>query len=137
MKVVVFYEKPGCATNAKQKRLLVDAGCVLIERNLLEHGMSLEELSEFFEGMPVPQWFNPNAPKIKNGEIDPACFSAEEAMRLLLLEPILIRRPLMVIEGMKMCGFDKEQVERFLGKSLTHKVAESCTNPHEPCPTPE
>ena len=137
MKIVIFYEKPGCATNAKQKRLLQSAGCVVIERNLLEHGMSLEELSEFFEHLPVVQWFNPNAPKIKNGEIDPAQLSAPAALNLLMTEPILIRRPLMVMGGLKLCGFDQQKVQLYLGKQLNDKVSESCSAIDKPCPTPE
>ena len=137
MKIVIFYEKPGCATNAKQKRLLLDAGCIVIERNLLEHGMNLEELSEFLEHLPVVKWFNPNAPKVKSGEINPKQLSAPAALNLLMTEPILIRRPLMVLGGLKECGFDIRKIELFLGKPLAETVSESCSSTSKPCPEPE
>jgi nitrogenase-associated protein len=136
MKIVIFYEKPGCAANAKQKRMLREAGCMVIERNLLEHGMNAEALQSFFEHLPVSRWFNPNAPKIKSGEIDPARLSESAALQLLLMEPILIRRPLMVVVGRKMCGFDREKVERFLNAPLQAEPPQRCSCEHEPCPIP-
>ena len=35
MATVIFYEKPGCVGNAKQKRLLADAGHEVVPRDLL------------------------------------------------------------------------------------------------------
>mgnify|MGYP000527744403 CR=1 FL=1 len=71
MSLIIFYEKHGCKTNAKQKQSFRDAGCKIIERDLLNHGMSKEELHEFFKNMPVTKWFNPSAPLIKSGKINP------------------------------------------------------------------
>ncbi len=115
MKIVIFFEKPGCATNARQKQSLQKAGCMVVERDLLQHGMNIEELRSFFTRLPVEQWFNPNAPKIKSGEIDSNRVSEQAALQLLIREPILIRRPLMVINGQKSCGFERtcrESVEQ-------------------------
>ena len=136
-KIVIFYEKPGCATNAKQKKSLRDAGCIVIERNLLDHGMNVEELYTFFKGMPVASWFNPNAPKVKSGEIDVNAFDERSALKLLMMEPILIKRPLMVFNGVKLCGFDQKAVESHIGLPLQSTVATACSGSHEPCPEPK
>lgn len=133
MKIVLFYEKPGCTTNAQQKKMLRAAGCMVVERNLLEHGMNVEELFAFLEPMPVAQWFNPNAPKIKKGEIDPTTVSEQAALTLLLMDPILIKRPLMVIAGKKMCGFDQKEVEKCLGMPLNRSVPTACSSENETC----
>ncbi len=133
MKIVIFYEKPGCATNAKQKKSLRNAGCMVIERSLLEHGMNREELYAYLEHKPMTQWFNPAAPKIKSGEINPALLNEEAALQLLVNEPILIKRPLMVIGGRKLCGFEQEYVETLLGKPLQAEVVTACSNKHETC----
>lgn len=114
MRLVVFYEKPFCAANAKQKQILRSSGCTLIERNLLEHGLSREELRSFMGKKPVDQWFNPAAPAIKNGLLHPETLNEEEALTLLMEEPILIRRPLMVIGREKLCGFDAAKVAEVL-----------------------
>lgn len=114
MKLVVFYEKPFCAANAKQKQILRQSGCTLIERNLLEHGLDAESLRSFMGDKKVADWFNPAAPAIKNGEIAPDNLDEVSAMKLLMANPILIRRPLMVIGSEKLCGFDADKVSEVL-----------------------
>lgn len=134
MKLVTFYEKPGCATNRKQKKLLQEAGCTLLVHDLLNHGLTKEEISLYLQDKEVAAWFNPNAPKIKKGEIDPVSFSAEEALELLFQEPILIRRPLISIKGEKMCGFDSEKIESLLDISFTKVPSEACSgDSHTTC----
>lgn len=116
MKLIVFYEKPFCAANAKQKQLLRQSGCTLIERNLLEHGLEKEDLRAFMGDKKVSDWFNPAAPAIKNGEIFPETLNEAEAMELLMSNPILIRRPLMIIGTEKLCGFDEKRVSEMLDR---------------------
>ena len=113
---IVFYEKPGCGGNAQQRALLETAGHTLERRNLLTSPWSRETLLEFLWPVPVAQWFNRAAPRIKDGEIVPERLDAEAALALLLAEPLLIRRPLMQREdGARLVGFDTAQVERFVG----------------------
>lgn len=114
IKLVVFYEKPFCAANAKQKQILRASGCTIIERNLLEHDLDKEALRTFMGETKVTDWFNPAAPAIKNGEISPDMLNEDAAMELLMSNPILIRRPLMVIGSEKLCGFDEKKVSEVL-----------------------
>lgn len=115
-KLVVFYEKPFCAANAKQKQILRESGCTLIERNILEHGLDAEALRSFMGDKAVHTWFNPAAPAIKNGLLSPAVLGEAEAMELLMNDPILIRRPLMIIGNEKLCGFDAAKVSEVLDR---------------------
>ncbi|MDA3945342.1 MAG: arsenate reductase family protein [Helicobacteraceae bacterium] len=133
MKIVLFYEKPGCVTNAKQKKSLRDAGCIVIERNLLDNGLTLDGLAEFLGNRPPTQWFNPNAPKIKSGEVKPEMLSKSVALQLLMRDPILIKRPLMVINGQKLCGFEQRRVEELLERELEAKIKTACSNSDESC----
>lgn len=118
LKLVVFYEKPFCAANAKQKQILRSSGCTLIERNLLEHGLDSEALRSFMGDKKVCEWFNPAAPAIKNGEISPETLDENSAMELLMSNPIFIRRPLMVIGSEKLCGFDADKVSEVLERYI-------------------
>lgn len=118
VKLVVFYEKPFCAANAKQKQILRSCGCTLIERNLLEHGFDYDTLRSFMGDKAVAEWFNPAAPAIKNGSINPDTLDETEAMQLLMADPILIRRPLMVIGAEKLCGFDAAKVAEVLDRTV-------------------
>lgn len=118
MKIVIFYKKPGCVTNAKQKTRLRNAGCMVIERNILKHQMDKEDMSTFFEGKPIEKWFNPNAPLIVNEEVDVSKLSRDEALELLVSNPIMIKRPLLIIKNKKMSGFDQEKIEELLDIDL-------------------
>ncbi len=118
IKLVVFYEKPFCAANAKQKALLRAGGCTVIERNLLEHGLDRTELRSFMGDKPVPEWFNPAAPAIKNALIVPHSLNEEEALDLMMNDPILIRRPLMIIGTNRVCGFDEKRVSEMLERYI-------------------
>lgn len=137
MALVTFYEKPGCGTNRKQKAMLAAAGHRLDERNLLAEPWTGERLRGFFGDMPVANWFNPAAPRVKSGEIDPLALDPEEALALMLAEPLLIRRPLIETEGRRCAGFDKEPVLSLLGQTDGLEAAQGCSRPAgPPCPAP-
>ncbi len=139
MATVVFYEKPGCGNNTKQKVWLAASGHTVLAKNLLTEKWSAERLRPYFGDMPVAQWFNPSAPKVKSGEIDPAAFEAEAALVMLLAEPLLIRRPLMEVAGVMRAGFDAKAVDAWIGLNDAMPKEEPCPICHrsEPCPAPE
>ena len=89
-----------------------------------------EQLREFFGDKPVSEWFNRSAPAIKQGLIDPETLDADQAIALMLAEPLLIRRPLMQVGQQKMAGFDEQQVHRWIGLSGIYQQEdiESCPN---------
>lgn len=115
---IVFYEKPGCGGNARQRALLEAAGHTLQRRNLLTATWTRETLLPFLAPLPVAQWFNRAAPRVKNGEVVPEALDADAALALLLAEPLLIRRPLMQRpDGARLVGFDLAEVAAFVGLS--------------------
>lgn len=139
MATVVFYEKPGCGNNTKQKVWLAASGHTVLAKNILTEKWTAERLRAFFGTLPVAQWFNMAAPRVKSGEIDPAAFSAELALELMLHDPLLIRRPLMDVEGVQCAGFDAQMVDAWIGLNDSQPKGEPCPVCHrsEPCPTPE
>lgn len=138
MAEVVFYEKPGCAGNARQKKLLEEAGHRLIVRDLLSTVWTDQTLRPFFGDRPVAEWFNRSAPAVKSGAVDPDALGEDEALALLLADPLLIRRPLMRVGDRRACGFDADLVDDWIG--LTRRPAgniEGCPKPDmKPCPVP-
>lgn len=129
MATVIFFEKPGCANNARQKLWLGNAGHKVDARSLLTEPWTRESLRSFFGNHPVAQWFNRAAPRVKSGEIVPENIDADTALTLMLTEPLLIRRPLMEANGRREVGFDAEVVDAWLG--LTPQITEKLagTNP--------
>ncbi|MGB9116908.1 ArsC/Spx/MgsR family protein [Bradyrhizobium sp.] len=137
MATIQFYQKPGCATNARQKRMLEAAGHTVIARSLLTEPWTAEALRGFFGSMPVKARFNPASPRIKSGEIVPEKLDAASAIALMLDDPLLIRRPLVEADGQRCAGFDREPVTSLLGDRPDEDV-ESCSRPaaSTPCPDP-
>lgn len=137
MATVVFYQKPGCGTNAKQIRLLEAAGHAVIARDLLVEPWTAERLQGFFGDTPVAAWFNPAAPRVKSGEIDPQSVDAAGALTLMVSEPLLIRRPLVELGEQRCAGFDREPVTSLLGDDRS-KAIEGCSRSDaaKPCPDP-
>ena len=95
--------------------------------------MSRDELYGFFKEQPVHKWFNPNAPKIKNGFINPYALTQNEAIELLLDEPILIKRPLMIVNQHLISGFDKKEWELVLDIPVSAGRLNSCSSHDETC----
>lgn len=141
MALVHFYEKPGCVNNSRQKLLLAAAGHTVLASNLLTERWSADRLRAFFGDLPVTQWFNPSAPRIKSGEVAPAALTEAEALKLMLLDPLLIRRPLMQVADARRVGFDPEAVDRWIGlkESTAGQDLETCPRGHasEPCAAPD
>ena len=137
MATVIFYEKPGCANNSRQKLWLKNAGHRIYARNLLKERWTRDKLLAFFGTRPVVEWFNRASPRIKNGEIVPARLDTDKALELMLADPLLIRRPLLESQGRREVGFDPEVVDAWLGLSAINKIAllngdtEDCLHPDE------
>ena len=120
MSVVVFYEKPGCSGNARQKALLEASGHTVVARNILNTRWTHMQLLAFMKLLPIPQWFNRNAPMIKRGEVNPDGFNEADAATILSLlqtNPILIRRPLLEVDGVCRAGFDVAAIHDWIGLS--------------------
>jgi len=107
---ILFYEKPGCINNTRQKKLLAEAGHVVDARNLLTETWRFDSLRPFFQGLAVKDWFNQCAPAVKSGQVKPETLDEEGALALMLQEPLLIRRPLMMIDAEYFVGFDVDRL---------------------------
>jgi len=124
---VIFYEKPGCGGNARQKALLAASGHQVEARSLLAEPWSAEELKLYFGLRPVEQWFNQASPRVKSGEVDPAACTEAEALRLMLQDPLLIRRPLMRVGERREAGFGQALVDAWIGlRPANERVSDTC-----------
>ncbi|MGK7883803.1 MAG: ArsC/Spx/MgsR family protein [Crocosphaera sp.] len=131
---VTFYEKPGCRNNTKQKNLLLAAGHNLEAKSLLTEPWKPETLRPFFGNLPVNLWFNTSAPRIKSGEVIPDNLSEEKALELMIVDPLLIRRPLIHVDGVFRVGFDPEKIDAWIGLNPDQTVTEdleTCPRSHE------
>jgi nitrogenase-associated protein len=129
---IKFYEKPGCSNNTKQKLLLQACGHNVEAYSLLTEAWSAETLKPFFSNKPVAEWFNMSSPRIKSGELNPACLDENAALQAMLADPLLIRRPLMVVDNTYICGFDNDKVSALIHHQDASHL-QSCPNLSDPC----
>jgi nitrogenase-associated protein len=102
VKTILFFEKPGCAESLRQKSRLAAAGYKVDARDLTSESWTPGGLRGFFADKPVAEWFDPRAPKILSGEIDPAKITPQAALVMMAVDPSLIRSPLLKYDGR--CG---------------------------------
>ncbi|MFZ4524376.1 MAG: ArsC/Spx/MgsR family protein [Chlorobium sp.] len=114
MAMILFYEKPGCKNNTRQKAMLELSGHDVEAVNLLEYSWSKEELEEYLGEKPVVECFNPAAPAIKSGELNPLRLTKEDAITIMIREPLLIKRPLMKIGNHYLQGFDTTELRNLI-----------------------
>jgi nitrogenase-associated protein len=139
---LIFFEKPGCGGNARQRAVLEAAGHTLERRSLLSEPWTAEQLLAFLAPLPVAQWFNRAAPRVKSGDVEPEALGAEAALALLLAEPLLIRRPLLQRsdDGSRRVGFEVPEIEAWIGLGAAAPAPgaklEGCASPTERCATP-
>ena len=118
MAKVIFWEKPGCQGNARQKEILLASGHELEVHDLLTEPWCTERLALFFGDRPVSEWHNPSHPSVKSGGMIPAAFGREKALELMVAEPLFIVRPLMQVGEERLAGFDVTEVHNWNGLSL-------------------
>ncbi|MDO3379790.1 hypothetical protein [Geoalkalibacter halelectricus] len=130
MAKVIFWEKPGCKGNSRQKEILLASGHQLEVRNLLTEPWTARILGSFFGERPVTEWFNPTNPRIKSGEIVPSRIPPHEALEMMVAEPLLIVRPLMQVGNSRLAGFNVQEVHDWIG------LAAETIGPRDPknCP---
>lgn len=115
MAQITFFEETGCIDNIKQKQQLIEAGHTVSAINITRYPWSREELYSFLNDLPITEWFhNPNKLRA-TGQIDPETLNEATALDILLSEPRLIRRPLLVIDQRKLAGFNEKELQQLIG----------------------
>lgn len=116
---MLFIEYPKCSTCQKAKKWLEEKGISFEDRHIVEQNPTVQELKEWHEksGLPLKRFFNTSGLKYKElGLKDKlAEMSEEEQIELLASDGMLVKRPLIVAEGLVMTGFrEKEWEEKLL-----------------------
>jgi len=133
-KKIVFYEKPGCLGNKKQKELLKSNGLEFEVKSILDTKWDKKTLELFFVGLEKNDIVNETAPKIKKGEIDLNSITKEQLIYKMINDPILIKRPLIIIDDNKICGFDMTKLNDILALQLdTQKQIGTCQSSSDSC----
>ena len=124
MTKVLFYEKAGCADAPRQKILLSQAGYDVETRDLLAQNWTPAGLRGYFANRPVADWFDPQAEQVLSGAVKPDNASAQHALVQMMLDPSLIRGPLVKLKGRCAAGMDEAEFQAFIEGRPTLNGAE-------------
>jgi ADP-ribosyl-[dinitrogen reductase] hydrolase len=108
MPKITFYVKPG-ETGDFPHKTLADNGYDIEIRDLTAETWTSALLRPYFANKPVAEWFNPQAPRVLSGAIDPKAMHAQGALVAMTADPDLIRAPLVKLAGR--CGADLTEAE--------------------------
>ena len=116
---MLFLEYPPCSTCKKARTWLDDHGVAYTARHIKEQNPTYEELKAWQEtsGLPLKKFFNTSGLVYKSLELKnklPA-MTAEEQLRLLAADGMLVKRPVLVLEdGRVLTGFREKEWEEAL-----------------------
>lgn len=110
---VLFIEYPKCTTCKKAKKWLDEHGVEYVDRHIVEDNPTAAELAEWHErsGLPLRRFFNTSGMKYRElgikAKLD-AGMTDEEAYELLATDGMLVKRPLIVADGVVLTGFKED-----------------------------
>ena len=116
---MLFLEYPPCSTCKKAKAWLDSHGIAYTARHIKEQNPTYEELSHWQEtsGLPLKKFFNTSGLQYRALELKDKLpgMSAEEQLRLLATDGMLVKRPLVITdEGKVLTGFREKEWEETL-----------------------
>ncbi len=87
----------------------------LDERDYAKNPLGRAELEQLFKGHDPRDFINPKSPAFKAMGLKGKTLTAEEALNLMSQEPNLIKRPLTIVGGKLIAGFDRNALRQALG----------------------
>lgn len=104
MPSVLFLEYPKCSTCKKAKAWLDAHGITYTDRHIVEDNPTAAELKAWHEasGLPIRRFFNTSGMLYRELDVKAklnAGMTDEEAFELLATNGMLVKRPLLIIDG--------------------------------------
>ena len=116
---LLFLSYPKCTTCQKAKRWLDENGISYEERHIKEQNPSAEELRDWHQqsGLPLKRFFNTSGLLYKEQRLKEKLPLMDEAEQYALLATngMLVKRPLVVGDGLVLVGFKPAEWERLKG----------------------
>jgi Spx/MgsR family transcriptional regulator len=113
-KSVQFLQKPTCTTCRKARAYMENRGFDLHSRNLDKERLSSDELEELIGDRDHRDFLNTRNELYRRKKMKQNPPTRAEAIRMMLAEPNLIRRPVIVAGGRVVLGYDREKIDHLL-----------------------
>ncbi|MAU65001.1 MAG: hypothetical protein CL882_03165 [Dehalococcoidia bacterium] len=85
-----------------------------MERDFFNDPFSLEEITELFKNVVVKDYISVRSPAFKKLNVDLNLLHDKEILNMMLEEPRLIRRPLILIDDKLIIGTDKSAMSNII-----------------------
>ena len=116
---MLFIYYPKCTTCQKAKKWLDENRVLYAERNIVDENPGYDELLTWYRksGLTLKRFFNTSGLKyrelgLKNKLSE---MTEEEQLKLLASDGMLVKRPLLVSEGIAVPGFKEEEWKKMCG----------------------
>ncbi len=110
---MLFVEYPKCSTCRKAKKWLESQNLEYTDRHIAEDNPSYEELKDWYNksGLPLKKFFNTSGQLYKSMNLKDRLpeMSEEEQLRLLAEDGMLVKRPVLVKDGLILIGFKEQE----------------------------
>lgn len=110
---MLFICYPKCTTCQKAKKWLDEHNIDYIERHIAENSPTYDELKEWHEKseLPLKKFFNTSGLLYKEMQLKDKlkAMSEEEQLKLLATNGMLVKRPILVMEGKVLVGFKEAE----------------------------
>lgn len=113
---MLFVNYPKCTTCIKARKYLESKNTDFISRDIKLNNPTYEELKEWHtkSGLPLKRFFNTRGMLYKSlGLKDKlADMTEEEQFKLLASDGMLVKRPILVLDGMTLVGFKEAEWDK-------------------------
>lgn len=115
---MLFIEYPKCTTCQKAKKWLDDNKIEYEDRHIKENNPTYDELKQWYaqSALPLKRFFNTSGLLYKSMNLKDRLpsMSDEEQLRLLATDGMLVKRPLIISDGVILTGFREKDWEEKL-----------------------
>ncbi|MBN2492094.1 MAG: hypothetical protein JXQ29_14705 [Planctomycetes bacterium] len=104
---VRLYQKSSCGHCRRAKAILEGMGLVLEIRDLIREPLNRNELTDLIGSTDVREFLNPASTLFRQRRMSTFPPTKAEAIRLMMEDPNLIRRPIVIKGKRKVFGFEE------------------------------
>ncbi len=112
---MLFIQYPKCTTCQKAKKWLEENHIEFIDRHIKEQNPTFDELKKWHQmsGLPLKKFFNTSGVLYKSMNLKDKLpsMTEDEQLELLASDGMLVKRPLIVGEGLVLVGFKPDEWE--------------------------
>ena len=118
--MVNLYTTPSCTSCRKAKAWLEEHGIDYIERNIITEPLTLEEI-KFILRMTengTTDILSPNSKSFQELDVDVDSLPLNELYNVILENPKILRRPILLDEKRLQVGYNEEEIRSFIPRKL-------------------